>query len=78
MLDDDTGEITDSSGMQYLDINKKDWTAILYFIGILQIVILFYGYYIVNQYQIGKGDDDHEESESDIEWRRTKNYTNLL
>ena len=35
--------------------------------GILQIVILFYGYYIVNQYQIGKGDDDHEESESDIE-----------
>ena len=46
-MDLETGEETDQEGMVYMDIKKKDWTAILYFTGIFQVVFLFAGYFVL-------------------------------
>ena len=63
-IDEDTGE-ENTDSMTYLDINKKMLILTIYVTGTIIVFFYFYCYYVINQYSIGKGDEDDIELPSD-------------
>ena len=68
-VDEDTGEET-TDNMVYSEFNKKMVILAIYLSGAIIAVFHFYCYYIINLYQIYKGDeeDTYDYTDSDDSW----------